>query len=91
MTKPKFKERGLVRAVFVVSINDCGCISSISRESAEEHGNVWAVGKWYRDDDKDLQEKLEKDFNILENAYRRIGGNDYGGGLFTYEYKKYRK
>ncbi len=89
MFEPKFKERGLVRAVFVVDMDRCGCVDATSRESAEARGNIWAVGKWYRDDDKCLMEKLEKDFNALLNAYRVIGGNEYSGGIYTYEYKKY--
>lgn len=91
MHKPEFKEHGLVRAVFVVGMGRCGCINSISREEAEEHGNIWAVGNWYRDDDKNLQDKLEKDFDALYNAYVKIGGNDFCGGVYTYEYKPYKK
>ena len=91
MFKPEFKERGLVRAVFVVDIGRCGCINSTSREEAEEYGNIWAVGRWYRDDDKNLQDKLEKDFDVLHNAYVEICGNDFCGGVYTYEYKQYRK
>lgn len=91
MRKPEFKERGLVRAVFVVDMDRCGCINAISREKAEEAGNVWAVGNWYRDDDLKLQEKLEKDFDVLTEAYRKIGGNDFCGGIYHYEYKAYRK
>lgn len=91
MFKPEFKERGLVRAVFVVDMNRCGCVDSTSKESAERHGNIWAVGKWHRDDDAMLQDKLEHDFKILASAYREIGGNDYCGGVYTYEYKPYIK
>ena len=76
--------------MYVVDMERCGCIDATSRENAEERGNVWAVGKWHRDDEKDLQEKLDRDFNVLIDAYRRIGGNDYCGGALTYEYKKYR-
>jgi co-chaperonin GroES (HSP10) len=90
MFKPEFKERGCVRAVYVVDMSRCGVVDSTSRENAESRGNVWAVGKWYRDDEKDLQEKLDHDFNVLIDAYRKIGGNDYGGGCLTYEFKKYR-
>ena len=89
--KPEFKERGRVRAVFVVDMDRCGCINAISREEAEEYGNVWAVGRWYRDDEPGLQEKLERDFRVLSDAYRKIGGNEYRGGAYTYEYKAYRK
>ena len=91
MFEPKFKERGLVRAVFVVDMDRCGCVDATSREAAEARGNIWAVGKWYRDDDKNLMEQLEKDFSSLERAYRAIGGNSYCGGIFCYEYKKYSK
>ena len=91
MFEPKFKERGLVRAVFVVDMERCGCIDATSREGAEERGNIWAVGKWHRDDEQGLQENLEKDFDALTTAYRKIGGNDFCGGVYTYEYKVYRK
>ena len=91
MYEPKFKERGLVRAVFVVDMERCGCIDSTSREDAEARGNIWAVGKWHRDDDKDLQAKLENDFDALASAYRKIGGNDFAGGVYGYEYKAYVK
>ena len=91
MYKPEFKERGLVRAVFVVDIGRCGCVDSTSREDAERHGNIWAVGRWYRDDDRDLQENLEKDFDALTTAYRKIGGNAFCGGVYSYEFKAYRK
>jgi len=91
MYKPKFKERGLVRAVFVVDLGRCGCIDATSRESAESRGNIWAVGKWYRDDDPKLQEQLDMDFRILTDAYDKIGGNEFCGGVYTYEYKPYRK
>ena len=91
MFKPEFKERGLVRAVFVVDMERCGCIDATSREGAEGRGNVWAVGKWHRDDDMDLQEKLEKDFDALTTAYMTIGGNDFSGGVYGYEYKAYRR
>lgn len=91
MMNPEFKERGLVRAVFVVDMERCGCINGTSREAAEACGNIWAVGKWHRDDEAALQEKLEKEFDILRTAYVRIGGHDYCGGVFTYEFKPYRK
>ena len=91
MYAPNFQERGLVRAVFVVGIGGCGSINSASREEAERCGNIWAVGKWYRDDDYNLQENLEKDFSILKNAYIKIGGNEFCGGIYCYEYKPYRK
>ena len=90
MFEPEFKERGLVRAVFVVDMEQCGCIDTTSREAAEERGNIWAVGKWYRDDDANLQRKLDRDFDILTDAYRRIGGNDFAGGAYGYEYKPYK-
>lgn len=89
MFEPKFKERGLVRAVFVVSTGS-GCTSTVSREEAEKYDNIWAVGVWRRDDEADLKEKLEQDFKNLNEAYRRICGNDYCGGAFTYEYRKYK-
>lgn len=88
MFKPKFKKRGLVRAVFVVNTGT-GCTSTISREDAEEHGNIWAVGIWHRDDERNLDEKLEIDFNRLMECYKLICGNDFCGGAFTYEYKEY--
>ena len=91
MFKPKFNERGLVRAVFVVDMERCGCIDATSKERAEERGNIWAVGKWYRDDERNLQEKLDKDFDALTEAYRKIGGNDFAGGVYGYEYKPYKK
>jgi hypothetical protein len=90
MFEPKFKERGLVRAVFVVSTGS-GCISTVSREEAEKYDNIWAVGVWRRDDEVDLQEKLEQDFKHLNEAYRKICGNEYCGGSFTYEYRKYKR
>ena len=90
MFKPEFKERGLVRAVFVASIGRCGFVDATSRERAEESGCIWAVGRWYRDDDKKLCENLKRDFNILADAYSKIGGNDYSGGMYTYEYMKYK-
>lgn len=91
MYKPEFKERGLVRAVFVADIERCGCIDASSKKHAEERGNVWAVGKWYRDDDPKLQEQIDKDFAVLTAAYEKIGGNDFGGGAYRYEYKPYIK
>lgn len=91
MFQPEFKERGFVRAVLVVDMERCGCIDATSREGAEERGNVWAVGKWYRDDDNNLQEKLERDFRALQRAYTEIGGNDFAGCVYGYEYKPYRK
>ena len=90
MYKPEFKERGLVRAVVVVDIGRCGCIDTCNRESAESRGNIWAVGAWRRDDEKNLHDKLEDDFDILTRAYSDIGGNDFCGCAYTYEYKKYR-
>lgn len=91
MFKPEFKERGLVRAVFVVDMDGGGCVDASSKEHAEENGNVWAVGKWYRDDERNLQEKLDHDFDILARAYREIGGNYFCGGVYCYEYKAYKK
>lgn len=91
MFEPKFKERGLVRAVFVVSSKWSSCTSTVSREEAEKYDNIWAVGDWRRDDDPDLQEKLEQDFKYLNDAYRKILGNDYSGGAFTYEYREYKR
>lgn len=91
MYEPEFKERGLVRAVFVVDMERCGCIDSTSRASAEARGNVWAVGKWVRDDDPKMQEKLDSDFDVLVKAYTKIGGNEFRGGVYGYEYKPYRK
>ena len=90
MYSPEFKVRGRVRAVFVVDLSRCGCIDATSREKAEESGNIWAVGKWIRDDDRHLQEKLEDDLRELAKAYRQIGGNDYCGGVMTYEYMPYK-
>lgn len=91
MFKPEFKERGLVRAVFVVDMDQCGVVDASSREQAEKRGNVWAVGKWHRDDDAKLKENLDHDFEILARAYKEIGGNDYRGGAYSYEYKPYVK
>lgn len=91
MFKPEFKERGLVRAVFVVDMDRSGCIDASSKERAEERGNIWAVGKWHRDDDKGLQMKLDHDFDILTKAYKEIGGNSFCGGAYCYEYKAYKK
>lgn len=89
MFEPKFKKRGLVRAVFVVSTRYSGVTSTISREDAEKYGNIWAVGRWRRDDEKDLHKNLDRDFDILSNAYAKLLGHEYSGGAFTYEYKEY--
>ena len=91
MFKPEFKERGLVRAVIVVDLERSGCVDARSKEAAEERGNIWAVGKWYRDDERNLQYNLEKDFNALYEAYTKIGGNSFGGCVYAYEYVPYRK
>ena len=91
MIVPKFKNRGMVRAVFVVSVRGNGVCSSVSREDAEKYGNIWAVGIWRRDDEKNLLELLERDFDILSNAYRKLCGNEYHGGGFTYEYRDYER
>ena len=91
MFTPEFKERGLVRAVFVVDMDRCGCVDATSREQAEKRGKVWAVGKWHRDDDARLQEKLDHDFEILARAYKEIGGNSFCGGAYCYEYKPYAR
>lgn len=91
MFKPEFKKRGLVRAVLVVDMNDCGCVDATSKENAEARGNIWAVGNWYRDDDRALQENLDKDFGVLLDAYRKIGGNHFRGAVYAYEYKPYRE
>lgn len=91
MFKPEFKERGRVRAVIVVDLERSGCVDGTSKKAAEERGNIWAVGKWYRDDDRNLQANLEKDFKALYEAYTKIGSNSFGGCLYTYEYMPYSK
>ena len=91
MYAPEFKERGQVRAVFVVSLRDTSICSTISREDAEKYGCIWATGVWRRDDEPDLQELLDNDFDALSRAYRRICGIEYAGGAFTYEYRKYKR
>lgn len=91
MIKPKFKNRGMVRAVVVVSLTGSNCTSSISREDAEKYDNIWAVGVWHRDDEKDLESNLERDFAILHHAYSELAGNDFSGCVFTYEYRDYRR
>ena len=83
--------KGLVRAVYVVGIGRCGCVDGTSREGAEEHGNIWAVGKWHRHDEADLKTKLEREHNILRSAYSKICGTEYSGGIYTYEYKPYKE
>lgn len=89
MYEPKFKNRGQVRAVFVVNTGSSVC-STVSREDAEKYDNIWAVGIWRRDDEPNLQEKLEQDFENLRYAYAKICGNEYSGGSFTYEYRDYK-
>lgn len=91
MFEPVFKARGLVRVVVVFDMNRCGCVDATSKENAEKRGNLWVVGKWHRDDERGLQAKLDNEFHILTEAYRRIGGNDLAGCAYNYEYKAYIK
>ena len=92
MFEPEFNARGLGRAVIVVDMGRrAGCVDATSRENAEKRGNMWITGKWHRDDEADLQTKLDGEFGILVDAYRRIGGNDFAGYICTYEFKAYIK